>query len=104
MNSNSMASSSLSSKPFLGSALRTEGLSGLCSDLQKSSPSVQFLVRPRTVKKLRQCLYLSMYSFPFTSIKSMTLSVFHVAHVYLCLLAWNCLAKILKKALYDAVC
>lgn len=47
---------SLSSKPFLG-ASRTEGLSGFCSlfsDLRKLSfPSVQFSVRPRTLKKLQ---------------------------------------------------
>ncbi|XP_021826832.1 chorismate synthase, chloroplastic [Prunus avium] len=48
--------SSLSSKPFLG-ASRTDGLSGLCSissDLRNlSSPSVQFLIRPRTLRKLQ---------------------------------------------------
>jgi hypothetical protein len=30
----------------------------------------------------------------------MTLSVFHVAHVYLCLLAWNCLAKIIEEGVF----
>lgn len=53
--------SSLSSKPFLG-ASRTDGLSGLCSissDLRNlSSPSVQFLIRPRTLRKLRKSLSL----------------------------------------------
>ncbi|XP_034205386.1 chorismate synthase, chloroplastic isoform X2 [Prunus dulcis] len=48
--------SSLTSKPFLG-ASRTDGLSGLCSissDLRNlSSPSVQFLIRPRTLRKLQ---------------------------------------------------
>ncbi|KAL6126478.1 hypothetical protein ACLB2K_074527 [Fragaria x ananassa] len=49
-----MASSSLSSKPFLGSALSTERLSGLCSDLRNlSSPSLHFSVRPRPAKKLQ---------------------------------------------------
>ncbi|KAH7537409.1 hypothetical protein FEM48_Zijuj03G0089500 [Ziziphus jujuba var. spinosa] len=48
-----MASSSLSSKPFLG-ASPTDGLSGLGSmpsDLR--TPSIQFLIRPRTLKKLQ---------------------------------------------------
>lgn len=48
--------SSLSFKQVLGPS-RTEGLSGLCScqsDLRNlSSPSVQFLARPRTFKKLK---------------------------------------------------
>ncbi|CAN6704827.1 unnamed protein product [Malus baccata var. baccata] len=49
--------SSLASKPFLGGASRTDGLSGLCSsfsDLRTlSSSSVQFVIRPRTPNKLQ---------------------------------------------------